>query len=175
MYRPWICEDQTDSERLIENVEGSSTGGFRIEIDNLQIGVNVVDKVDNAKLKKYLTRIEEIMPVSCPIVSVEKRAEEIVDGGTLEETKAMLPCGEESVGELGEEGCAEKNDAKLNNGSSTGIRGANSEIVDRAKSADGGRENEILEGCEAMVFTGNTTHLLTEYLLNNSNKKPSLN
>ena len=105
-----------------------------------------------------LTIVEEItpvsdVPVSCPIasfVSIEKRIEEIVDGGTLEMTKAMLPCGEESVEELGEEGGDEKIDVELNNGSSADVGVTESEIVDRAESADGSRESEILDGGEAV-------------------------
>ena len=58
-----VLEKQnTDCERLIENVEDSSAGGFHVEID--WIGVNVVDEVDNAELKEYLTNIEEIKLVS---------------------------------------------------------------------------------------------------------------
>ena len=71
-----------------ENVEGSTSGGFH---DNLQIGVNIVDEIDNVELKECLTHVEGITPVSdvpvlCPIasfVSVEKRTEDIVDGSTL--------------------------------------------------------------------------------------------
>ena len=78
----------TDCERLTENVEDNTSGGFH---DNLQIGVNIVDEIDNVELKECLTHVEEITPVSdvsvlCPIasfVSVEKRTEEIVDGSTL--------------------------------------------------------------------------------------------
>ena len=71
-----------------ENVEDSISGGFH---DNLQIGVNIVDEIDNVELKECLTHVEGITPVSdvpvlCPIasfVSVEKRTEDIVDGSTL--------------------------------------------------------------------------------------------
>ena len=119
-----------------ENVEDSTSGGFH---DNLQIGVNIVDEIDNVELKECLTRVEGIMTVSdvsvlCPIasfVSVEKRTEEIVDGSTLGGTKAMLPCGEESVEELGKEGCAEKIDVGLSKSSSADVEVAESEIVDR--------------------------------------------
>ena len=138
-----------------ENVEDSTSGGFH---DNLQIGVNIVDEIDNVELKECLTHVEGITPVSdvpvlCPIasfVSVEKRTEDIVDGSTLGGTKAMLPCGEESVEELGKEGCAEKIDVGLNKSSSADVEVAESEIVDRVESADGNRESEILDGCEAM-------------------------
>ena len=65
-------------------------------------------------------------------------------------TKAMLPCGEESVEELGKEGCAEKTDMGLNKSSSADVEVAESEIVDRVESADGNRESEILDGREAM-------------------------
>ena len=106
VYRPRIWKDQTLIVRLTENVEDSTSGGFH---DNLQIGVNIEVEVDNVELTECLTHVEGIkpvsdVPVSCPIasfVSVEKRTEEIVDGGTLGGTKAMLPCGEESVEELG--------------------------------------------------------------------------
>ena len=138
-----------------ENVEDSTSGGFQ---DNLLIGVNIVDEIDNVELKECLTHVEGITPVSdvpvlCPIasfVSVEKRTEEIVDGSTLGGTKAMLPCGEESVEELGKEGCAEKIDVGLNKSSSADVEVAESEIVDRVESADGNRESEVLDGCEAM-------------------------
>ena len=138
-----------------ENVEDSTSGGFQ---DNLLIGVNSVDEIDNVELKECLTHVEGITPVSdvpvlCPIasfVSVEKRTEEIVDGSTLGGTKAMLPCGEESVEELGKEGCAEKIDVGLNKSSSVDVEVAESEIEDRVESADGNRESEILDGCEAM-------------------------
>ena len=68
----------TNCERLTENVEDSTSGGFN---DNLQIGVNIVDEIDNVELKECLTHVEGITPVSdvpasCPIasfVSVEKR------------------------------------------------------------------------------------------------------
>ena len=128
-----------------ENVEDSISGGFH---DNLQIGVNIVDEIDNVELKECLTHVEGITPVSdvpvlCPIasfVSVEKRTEDIVDGSTLGGTKAMLPCGEESVEELGKEGCAEKIDVGLNKSSSANVEVAESEIVDRVESADGNRE-----------------------------------
>ena len=136
-----------------ENVEDSTSGGFH---DNLLIGVNIVDEIDNVELKECLTHVEGITPVSdvpvlCPIasfVSVEKRTEEIVDGSTLGGTKAMLPCGEESVEELGKEGCAEKIDVGLNKSSSADVEVAESEIVDWVESADGNRENEVLD--EAM-------------------------
>ena len=67
-----------------ENVEDSTSGGFH---DNLLIGVNIVDEIDNVELKECLTHVEGITPVSdmpvlCPIasfVSVEKGTEEIVD------------------------------------------------------------------------------------------------
>ena len=145
----------TDCERLTENVKDSTSGGFH---DNLLIGVNIVDEIDNVELKECLTHVEGITPVSdvsvsCPIasfVSVEKRTEEIVDGSTLGGTKAMLPCGEESVEELGKEGCAEKIDVGLNKSNSADVRVAESEIVDRMESADGNRESELLDGCEAM-------------------------
>ena len=138
-----------------ENVEDSTSGGFH---DNLQIGVNIVDEIDNVELKECLTHVEGITPVSdvpvlCPIasfVSVEKRTEDIVDGSTLGGTKAMLPYGEESVEELGKEGCAEKIDVGLNKSSSANVEVAESEIVDRVESADGNRESEVLDGCEAM-------------------------
>ena len=139
-----------------ENVEDSTSGGFH---DNLLIGVNIVDEIDNVELKECLTHVVGIMPVSdvpvlCPIasfVSVEKRTEDIVDGSTLGGTKAMLPSGEESVEELGKEGCAEKIDLGLNKSSSADVEVAESEIVDRVESADGNNgENEILDGCEAM-------------------------
>ena len=146
----------TDCERLSENVENSTSGGFH---DNLLIGVNIVDEIDNVELKECLTHVEGITPVSdvpvlCPIasfVSVEKRTEEIVDGSTLGGTKAMLPSGEELVEELGKEGCAEKIDLGLNKSSSADVEVSESEIVDRVESADGNNgENEILDGCEAM-------------------------
>ena len=35
-----------------ENVEDSTSGGFH---DNLQIGVNIVDEIDNVELKECLT------------------------------------------------------------------------------------------------------------------------
>ena len=78
----------TNCERLTENVEDSTLGGFH---DNLQIGVIIEDEFDNVELKECLTQVEGITPVSnvpvlCPIasfVSVEKRTEEIVDGSTL--------------------------------------------------------------------------------------------
>ena len=138
-----------------ENVGDSTSGEFQ---DNLLIGVNIVDEIDNVELKECLTHVEGITPVSdvpvlCPIasfVSVEKRTEEIVDGSTLGGTKAMLPCGEESVEELGKEGCAEKIDVGLNKSNSADVGVAESEIVDRVESADGNRESEILDGCEAM-------------------------
>ena len=71
-----------------ENVEDSTSGGF---YDNLLIGVNIVDEIDNVELKECLTHVEGITPVSdvsvlCPIasfVSVEKRTEEIVDGSVI--------------------------------------------------------------------------------------------
>ena len=72
-----------------------------------------------------------------------KRTEKMIDGGTLEETKAILPCSEESVEELGEEDGAEKID-ELNNGSSADVKVVESEIVDRAESADGSSESKIL-------------------------------
>ena len=62
----------------------------------------------------------------------------------------MLPCGEESVEELGKDGGAEKIDVELNQSSSADVEVAESEIVDRVESADGNRENEVLDGCEAM-------------------------
>ena len=37
----------TDCERLTENVEDSTSGGFH---DNLLIGVNIVDEIDNVEL-----------------------------------------------------------------------------------------------------------------------------
>ena len=127
-----------------ENVEDSTSGGFH---DNLLIGVHI-DEIDNVELKECLTHVEGITPVSdvpvlCPIasfVSVEKRTEEIVDGSTLGGTKAILPCGEESVEELGKEGCAEKIDVGLNKSSSADVEVAESEIVDKVESADGTRE-----------------------------------
>ena len=117
-----------------------------------------MDEIGNVELKECLTHVEGITPVSdvpvlCPIasfVSFEKRTEEIVDGSTLGGTKAMLPYGEESVEELGKEGCAEKIDVGLNKSSSADVEVAESEIVDRVESADGNRENEVLDGCEAM-------------------------
>ena len=150
-----VERSDTDCERLTENVEDGTSGGFH---DNLLIGVNIVDEIDNVELKECLTHVEGITPVSdvpvlCPIasfVSVEKRTEEIVDGSTLRGIKAMLPCGEESVEELGKEGCAEKIDMGLNKSSSADVEVAESEIVDRVESADGNRESEVLDGCEAM-------------------------
>ena len=65
-------------------------------------------------------------------------------------TKAMLPCGEESVEEIGKDGGAEKIDVGLNKSSSADVGVAEPEIVDRAESADGNRESENLDGCEAM-------------------------
>ena len=59
----------------------------------------------------------------------------------------MLPCGEESVEELGKEGCAEKIDVWLNKSNSADFGVAESEIVDRVESADGNRESETLDGC----------------------------
>ena len=152
-------KNDTDMNKPKENLDfkmqDSTSGGFH---DNLQIGVNIVDEIDNVELRECWTHVEGITPVSdvpvlCPIasfVSVEKRTEEIVDGSTLGGTKAMLPCGEESVEELGKEGCAEKIDVGLNKSSSADVEVAESEIVDRVESVDGNRENEILDGCEAM-------------------------
>ena len=145
----------TNCERLTENVEDSTSGGFH---DNLLIGVIIEDEFDNAELKECLTHVEGITPVTdvsvlCPIasfVSVERRTEEIVGGSTLGGTKAMLPCGEKSVEELGKEGGAEKIDVELNKSRSADVGVAEPEIVDRAESADGSRESEILDGCEAM-------------------------
>ena len=153
-------KNDTDMNKPKENLDfkmqDSTSGGFH---DNLQIGVNIVDEIDNVELRECWTHVEGITPVSdvpvlCPIasfVSVEKRTEDIVDGSTLGGTKAMLPCGEESVEELGKEGCAEKIDVGLNKSSSADVEVAESEIVDRVESADGNNgENEILDGCEAM-------------------------
>ena len=67
----------TNCERLTENVEDSTSGVFH---DNLLIGVNIVDEIDNVELKECLTHVEGITPVSdvpvlCPnasFVSIEK-------------------------------------------------------------------------------------------------------
>ena len=75
------------------------------------------------------------MPVSCPIsslVSVEKKTEKMVDGGTSGKTKTMLPFSEESVEELGEEDGAERID-ELNNDSSADVKVVESKIVDRVE------------------------------------------
>ena len=78
--------------------------------------MNVEDEADNnCELEETLRIIEEITPISdapvpCPIVSqmsVEKKTEEMVDGGILE-IKAMLPRNDESGDELGEEDDAEE-------------------------------------------------------------------
>ena len=68
------------------------------------IEVHNGDRVDNfAGLEKKRKGIEEVpvvsdAPVLCPIASsvlIEKRTKKMVDGSTLEEIKAMLPCSEE--------------------------------------------------------------------------------
>ena len=105
---------ESNHERLKENDKNSSTEEFDEEIDNLVKMIRVAGAFENNVNRRRCINLRgisgimsvAIAPLLCSIaslVSVEKETEEMVDGSTSDEIKAMLLYREESVEELVEE------------------------------------------------------------------------
>ena len=81
-------------------------------------------------------------------MSIEKKAEEMDFGSTLEENEAMLPCSEESREELDEEDGAEQ--FELNKGGSIDVKLVEDNALDGIESMMK-KESEILKCLEPVV------------------------